>query len=165
MVIMRRIMDKNYLKIEELRLIFERKNSRKQNLENKASYFLVVISIMMTIICTYLNQTSLFPRFNYSPKGIIFIISILSFIVSIGLCILIFLPRNYYHPFDLTIFKNFENSFKIPDDKFEENLYDQYLTSIHANHENNEDIIKRLRYSVYSFICFIILLILSVVIL
>ena len=29
-------MDKNNLKLEELRLIFERENIRKQNLENKA---------------------------------------------------------------------------------------------------------------------------------
>lgn len=158
-------MDENYLKIEELRVIFERETSRKQNLENKASYFLVVISIMMTIICTYLNQPGLFFEFNYSSKGIIFIISILSFVVSIGLCILIFLPRNYYHPFDLTNFESFENSFKISNDKFEEKLYDQYLVSIHTNHENNDDIVKRLRFSVYSFICFIIMLILSVVIL
>ena len=157
-------MDKNNLKLEELRLIFERENTRKQNLENKASYFLVVISIIMTIICTYFNQPTLFPKFDIL-NGIPFILSILAFLISIGLCILIFLPRDYYHPFDLESFKDFEESFKLPDNEFEKNLYDQYLTSIHANHEKNDDIAKQLKCSVYFFICFIILLILSVAIL
>lgn len=157
-------MDKNNLKLEELRLIFERENIRKQNLENKASYFLVVISIIMTIICTYFSQPTLFPKFDIL-NGITFIFSMLSFLISIGLCILIFLPRDYYHPFDLETFEDFEKSFKIPDNEFEENLYDQYLTSTHTNHQKNDDIAKQLKYSVYSFICFIILLILSVVIL
>lgn len=158
-------MDKSNLKLEELRLIFERENNRKQNLENKASYFLVVISIIMTIICTYLNQTNIYAKFNFNLKGIIFLIIIICFLISIGFCILIFLPRDYYHPFDLESFEDFENSFKISNNKFEENLYDQYLTSIHVNHENNKDLVKRLKYSVYSFISFIILLFLSVVIL
>ncbi len=162
--IMRQIMNQNDLKLEELRLIFERENTRKQNLENKASYFLVVISITMTIICTYFGQPTLFPKFDIL-KGITFIISMIAFLVSIGLCILIFLPRDYYHPFDLETFEDFEKSFKISDNEFEENLYDQYLTSIHANHEKNNDIAKQLKYSVYSFICFTVLLILSVVIL
>lgn len=156
-------MDKNNLKLEELRLIFERENTRKQNLENKASYFLVVISIIMTIICAYFSQSS-FPEFDVM-NGATFIISTVAFLISIGLCISIFLPRDYYHPFDLRNFEEFKNSFKIPDNEFEENLYDQYMTSIHINHEKNEDIVKQLKYSVYSFICFIVLLILSVVIL
>ena len=157
-------MDKNNLKLEELRLIFERENTRKQNLENKASYFLVVISIIMTMICTYFSQPTLLPKFDIL-NGITFILSMLAFLISIGLCILIFLPRDYYHPFDLEAFEDFEKSFKIPDNEFEENLYDQYLTSIHTNHKKNDDIAKQLKYSVYFFICFIILLILSVVIL
>ena len=158
-------MDKSKIKLEELRLIFERENTRKQNLENKASYFLVVISIIMTIICTYLNPSGIFAKLNFNLGGIIFIISILSFLISIGLCILIFLPKKYYHPFYLNNFEDFEQSFEISDEEFKKNLYDQYLTSINTNHINNEDIVKQLKYSVYSFICFIILLILSVAIL
>ena len=139
-------MDKNNLKLEELRLIFERENIRKQNLENKASYFLVVISIIMTIISTYLRQISLSLKLDIRSMILVF---------SIGLCILIFLPRNYYHPFDLENFEEFENSFKIRDEEFEEKLYDKYLTSIHINHEKNEDIVKHLKCSIYSFVCFI----------
>ena len=131
-------MDKSNLKLEELRLIFERENTRKQNLENKASYFLVVISIIMTIICTYLNQPSTFAKLNFNLGGIIFLISIMSFLISIGLCILIFLPRDYYHPIDLEKFEDIKESFEIPNDEFEENLYDQYLTSIHVNHTKME---------------------------
>ena len=92
-------MDKNNLKLEELRLIFERENIRKQNLENKASYFLVVISIIMTIISTYLSQISLSLKLDI--RSMILVLSIIFFLISIGLCILIFLTRNYYHPFDL----------------------------------------------------------------
>lgn len=156
-------MDKNNLKLEELRLIFERENIRKQNLENKASYFLVVISIIMTIISTYLSQISLSLKLDI--RSMILVLSIIFFLISIGLCILIFLPRNYYHPFDLENFEEFENNFKIRDEEFEEKLYDKYLTSIHINHEKNEDIVKHLKCSIYSFVCFILLLILAVVIL
>lgn len=81
-------MDKNNLKLEELRLIFERENIRKQNLENKASYFLVVISIIMTIISTYLSQISLSLKLDI--RSMILVLSIIFFLISIGLCILIF---------------------------------------------------------------------------
>lgn len=68
-------MDKNNLKLEELRLIFERENIRKQNLENKASYFLVVISIIMTIISTYLSQISLSLKLDI--RSMILVLSII----------------------------------------------------------------------------------------
>lgn len=154
---MEEIIDKDNLKLEELRLIFERENTRKQNLENKASYFLVLISIIMTVICTYLNQESFL---KISPFEII--ILLIPFSISIVQCIRIFLPREYYYPFDLKKFNDFENSFK--NEKFKQNLYDQYLTSIDINYKKNNDIMNQLKCSIYSFICFIIFLVLIVVI-
>lgn len=47
------------VKLDELRLLFDRENSRKQSLENKASYFLGCISIIMTLICTFSNSITL----------------------------------------------------------------------------------------------------------
>ena len=154
---MEEIIDKDNLKLEELRLIFERENTRKQNLENKASYFLVLISIIMTIICTYLN-----PEIFLKIRPGEIIILLIPFLISIGQCIRIFLPREYYHPFDLKNFNEFENSFK--NENFKQALYDQYLTSINVNYNKNNDIMKHLKCSIYSFICFIIFLILIVVI-
>lgn len=155
-------MDKSNLKIEELRLLFERENTRKQSLENKASYFLGIVSIIVTISSTYLNSNI---DFNSNLGIILLIILALSFIICIGQCISIFKPTNYHHPIELKDFNKFENYFKIDDETFEKELVDQYLPSIFTNHAINDKIVLKLRISIYSFICFIITLIISVAIL
>lgn len=146
-------MKQNDLKIEELRLLFERENSRKQGLESKTSYFLGCISIIMTIICTFSNSINIDSLFyNYIGWGLI-----ISFLFSIGFCISIFLPKNYYHPFILDDWEELEKSFNEDYSKFEENLYYQYLTAIYMNHDINDEIMKKLRYSVFYFVWFLII--------
>lgn len=157
-------MDKSNLKIEELRLLFERENTRKQNLENKASYFLGIVSIIVTVSCTYLNSNNN-VNFNSNLGVILLFFLILSFLVCIGPCISIFSPTKYHHPINLEDFNKFENYFKKDDKNFKEELIEQYLPSIYTNHATNDKIVLRLKISIYSFICFIITLIISVVVL
>ena len=45
------------LKIEELRACFDRETSRKESLQSKASYFLGIISIIITIYTMYYGIT------------------------------------------------------------------------------------------------------------
>lgn len=156
--------ENNNQKIEELRLLFERENSRKENLENKASYFLGIISIITTIICAFSNQINLIPQINNYLGILILIILIISFSMSIILFISIFLPRDYYHPFDIKDIEKLEKSFKVENNQFNEDLFDQYLVSIYTNCEINEELVIHLKYAIYFFICFIFMIILSVVI-
>lgn len=157
-------MDKSNIKIEELRLLFERENTRKQNIENKASYFLGIISIIVTIYCAYLSLNQ-HMNFNSNIGMTILILLTLTFTSCILLCISIFLPKDYHHPFKLDDFDEFEEYFKTNDENFEKELIDQYLPTIFTNHATNDKIASRLKTSIYSFICFIITLIISVVIL
>ena len=153
------------IKIEELRILFDIENTRKQNLENKASYFLVIISITITIICTLSSSINLISKFNCCLGYILAIGIITLFTISIGYCLSIFLPRNYFYPFNLNNYEELEKSFKVENNKFKNNLYDQYLTTAYQNYHLNEDIILHLKYSVYSFIGFIILFVFSIVVL
>lgn len=146
-------MKDNDIKIEELRLLFERENSRKQSLENKASYFLGCISLIVTIICTFSksiisNNLIIFPM----KLGLI-----VFFLVSLGFCISIFLPRHYYHPFILDDYKKLETSFNIDEIDFQETLFKQYLISINMNYGINEKVVRNFRYSVFYFILFLII--------
>lgn len=141
------------MKIEELRLLFERENSRKQSLENKASYFLGCISLIVTIICTFSksiisNNLIIFPM----KLGLI-----VYFLVSLGFCISIFLPRHYYHPFILDDYEKLETSFNINKIDFQETLFKQYLISINMNYGINEKVVRNFRYSVFYFILFLII--------
>ncbi|WP_292606690.1 hypothetical protein [Methanobrevibacter sp. UBA188] len=156
--------ESNNQKIEELRLLFERENNRKQNLENKASYFLGIISIITTIICAFSNQIKLIPQINNYFGILILITLIISFSMSIILFISIFLPRDYYHPFDIKDIEKLEKSFKVENEQFNENLFDQYFVSIYTNCEINDKLVVNLKYAIYFFICFIFMIILNVVI-
>lgn len=153
------------IKIEELRILFDIEMTRKQNLENKVSYFLVIISITITIICSLSTSINLISKFNCYLGYDLGIRIIILFIISIGYCLSIFLPRNYFYPFNLNNYEELEKSFKVENNKFKNNLYDQYLTTAYQNYHLNEDIILHLKYSVYSFIGFIILFVFSIVVL
>ena len=145
-------MKEDDIKIEELRLLFERENLRKQSLENKASYFLGCISIIVTLICTFSKSITSNKLFTIPIKlGVI-----IYFLVSLGFCISIFLPRHYYHPFNLDDYEKLESNFKNNND-FKEKLVKQYLISIHKNYEINEKVVKNFRYSVFYFISFLII--------
>ncbi len=131
------MMSDDKIKIEELRLLFDKEASQKQNLENKASYFLVIISITPTIIGSLLNSNNLITKFNNCLGYILGIIIIFLFIISIGCCLWIFLPRNYYYPFNLDNYNKLEESFKVENNDFKNYLYDQYLTTLFQNNELN----------------------------
>lgn len=148
-------MNEDDVKIEELRLLFDRENSRKQGLESKASYFLGCISIIITIICTFSHSISINNLFYmYIGWGLI-----ISFILSVGFCISIFLPKKYYHPFRLNDFNELESSFNENKLNFKKNLYNQYLTAVFMNHNLNDNIVKKLRYSVFYFVWFLMIFI------
>lgn len=159
------MMSDDKIKIEELRLLFDREFSRKQHLENKASYFLVIISIITTIICSLLSSNNIITKFNNYLGYILGIGIILFFIISIYFCLSIFLPKNYHYPFNSNNYEELEKSFKVENNKFKNNLYDQYLSTFFQNYQLNEDIIPSLKYSVYYFIGSVILFFLSMVIL
>lgn len=151
------------LKIEELRACFDRETSRKESLQNKASYFLGIISIIVTIISTYFSIFK--PTFDlnsYLTLGIILSL-IITFIISILSCLQIIIPKNYAHPFEFKSYNNFKNSFKIENIEFENRLYEQYLTSTYTNHKLNDELISKLIIARISFVCFIILFILMVI--
>lgn len=152
-------------KITELRATFERENSRKESLENKASYFIGVISIIVTIICA--NGYVLGPIEKYStPLGIIIlIISIISFLLSVGFCLYMFFPKNYAHPFILNDFDKLWDNFEVKEDEFKENLFDKYIVSIKTNHALNDKLVFYLNTAKISFIIFFVTLIIIVVIL
>ena len=155
----------NDSKITELRATFDRENSRKESLENKASYFIGVISIIVTIICA--NSSFLHPieKF-YSPLGIILMIILtISFLVSMGSCLYMFFPKNYAYPFILDDFDEFEESFEIENKEFKEDLVDAYITSIKTNHDLNNGLVNILNRAKFSFIIFFVTLIISLVIL
>lgn len=153
------------LKIAELRATFDRENSRKESLENKASYFIGVISIIVTIICA--NSSFLGPiEKYYSPLGIILIIILtISFLASIGSCLYMFFPKNYAHPFILNDFDKFEESFEVENKEFEEDLIDSYITSIKTNHDLNNGLVGILNIAKFSFIIFFVALVIILVIL
>lgn len=153
-------MKENSIKIEELRLLFERENSRKQSLENKASYFLCCISIIITLICTFsksITSNNLFIapiKFGW----------VVYFLVSLGFCISIIMPRNYYHPFILEDYNKLEASFNVNEDDFEKQLFKQYLISINKNYEINENVVRDFRLSIFYFIIFLIIFLIMEVI-
>lgn len=152
-------------KITELRATFDRENSRKESLENKASYFIGVISIIVTIICT--NSSFLGPiEKYYSLLGIaILIILTASFFVSIGSCLFMFFPKKYAYPFILKDFDEFKESFEAENEEFKEDLLDVYITSIKTNHDLNDRLVSILNMAKISFIVFFVTLIIIVVIL
>lgn len=158
-------MSKEKIKIEELRLLFDRESSRKQNLENKSSYFLVIISITITIICTILNSNEYITKFNNNLGYILGIGVILSFSIIIYHYYKIFSLRNYHNPFNLDNFEELYEDFNVNNNHFENNLYNRYLTSIYINHLLTEDIISNFKRSIIGYFCFILLFILSMVIL
>ena len=146
-------MKENDCKLEELRLLFDRENTRKQNLENKASYFLGCISIVITIVCTFSNSITFSNVFySYLGWGLL-----MFFLFSIGFCISIFLPKDYYHPFILDDYQELENSFKVEESTFKKNLYNQYLIASYMNHNINDEIANKLKYSFIFFIWFLII--------
>ena len=146
-------MKDNNIKLEELRFLFERETHRKQSLENKASYFLGCISIIVTLICTFSKSITSNNLFIIPMKlGLI-----IYFFVSLGFCISIFLPRPYYHPFILDDYKELESSFNINENDFQEKLVKQYLISINKNYEINEKVVTNFRCSVFYFIIFLII--------
>lgn len=159
------MMSDDKIKIEELRLLFDREFSRKQHLENKASYFLAIISIITTTICTFISFMNPFSKFNSIFGYVLGIVLILLIIITFYCYISIFLPRNHYHPFDINNFDELYKSFKVSNIKFKNNLYEQYLTSIYINYQLNEDINFYLKISICSFFAFLIILILCMVIL
>lgn len=152
-------------KITELRATFDRENSRKESLENKASYFIGVISIIVATICA--NRSFLGPiEKYYSILGIVILtILTISFLVSIGSCLFMFFPKNYAYPFILKDFNEFEESFEGENEKFKEDLLDAYITSIKTNHTLNDRSVSILNMAKISFIIFFVTLILIVVIL
>lgn len=155
-IIIRYSMAKDNLKLEELRAIFNRENYRKDSLQSKASYFLGVISIVVTIICTNFNLFNPIDKYFSYVGGFILSGLILSFLLSLGFCAYIFLPKNYTHPFD---FDNFDESVENLDsknDELEESLEDQYITSIKTNHDLNNQLVVNLKISVISFLIFLI---------
>lgn len=139
------------VKIEELRLLFDRENSRKQNLENKASYFLGCISIVMTLICTFAKSINL-NNLILTCYGWGFITY---FAVTIGFCISIFSPKDYYHPFNLEDYKKLEKNFNESNISFKENLRNQYLVAVYMNHSINNELVYKLKYSIFYFILFL----------
>ncbi|MDO5860826.1 hypothetical protein [Methanobrevibacter sp.] len=158
-------MSNNDLKIDELRSCFDRENTRKESLQNKASYFLGVVSIVITIICANMSLFSPLNKF-FSIFGIIIIsVLIISFLLSIGLCAYIFIPKKYSHPFDFKTYDLFSASFKEKSSVFEKNLYDSYLVSTFTNHNLNNKLVDYLNKSILSFIIFLISFVLMVVIL
>lgn len=154
--------DKN-LKIDELRACFDRENARKESLQNKASYFLGVISIIVTIICTFISISRININFNSCFSISLVILVFISFLFSIVPCLLVIFPKSYTHPFSFKNYKSFENSFKQDNEIFERGLYNQYLISIYTNHKQNDKLITNIYISIVSFVCFIILFILMVI--
>lgn len=150
-------MSKEKIKIEELRLLFDRENSRKQNLENKASYFLGCISIIITLVCSF-SESILNNLFSILGFALI-----ISFIISLIFCISIFRPKEYYHPFIIGDYKKLENSFKEEIIDFEETLIKQYLISIYENYNLNNKLANKFKYSIIAFgFCLIIFIIMEV---
>lgn len=145
-----RVLDDD-IKIEELRLLFDRENSRKQNLENKASYFLGCISIVMTLICTFAKSITL-NNLIFTCYGWGFVTY---FLVTIGFCISIFSPKDYYHPFDLNDYDKLEKSFKEYDYSFKKKLHDQYFVSVYMNHGINDELIIKLKNAIIYFVLFL----------
>ena len=143
------------LKLEELRLLFDRENSRKQNLENKASYFLGCISIVVTIVATFLN--------NINVNNLMGLALFCSFFISIGFCISVIIPKKYYHPFELDDFDKLKDDFNRVDDEFEKMLFNQYLIAIYMNYDEINDIARKIKYSVFYFIWFLVIFIVMVV--
>ena len=139
------------IKLEELRLLFDRENSRKQSLENKASYFLGCISIVMTLICTFSNSITL-DNLIFTCYGWGFVTY---FLVTIGFCISIFSPKDYYHPFDLEDSEKLEKSFNEYEYSFKKKLNDQYLVSVYMNHSINDELVIKLKNAIIYFILFL----------
>ena len=82
---------------------------------------------------------------------------IIYFLVSLGFCISIFLPRHYYHPFILDDYEDLESRFNINENDFQEKLVKQYLISINKNYEINEKVVSNFRCSIFYFILFLII--------
>lgn len=151
------------LKIDELRACFDRETSRKESLQSKASYFLGIISIIITIISTYFSICKpVFDLNSYLNIGILISLTI-SFIISIVSCLQIIIPKNYAHPFEFKSYNGFKDSFKIENKKFKDGLYEQYLTSTYTNHKLNDELISKLFIGRISFVCFIIMFIVMVI--
>lgn len=155
-------MSRNDSKIDELRACFDRENSRKESLENKASYFLGVVSIVITVICA--NQSIFVPLDKFFSIGGIVIISVFitSFLLSVGSCAYIFIPKNYSYPFDFKDFDKVSDNFNVESSIFEKKLYYDYMVSISINHNINDDLVGYLNKSIVSFVIFLVSLVLLV---
>ena len=100
-------MSDGIIKIEELRVCFDRETSIKDSLQNKASYFLGIISIVITIMCTYLSNHVPIVNLNSTCNMILIILLCVSFLCSLLSCLLMFVPTNYALPFSFRSYKVF----------------------------------------------------------
>ena len=76
-----------------------------------------------------------------------------------GLCLIIFYPKNFQHPFNMNNFEDFNKNFNKNDIKFRNNLKDLYVSSNFNNHHINNNLFKKLNYVFILFSKFIILFI------
>ena len=151
------------IKIDELRACFDRESNRKDSLQNKASYFLGIISVITTIICTFFSIFKPHIVLNSYLNIILIVLLCLSFLISIIFCLKIFIPRKYAHPFEFENYNCFKNSFKNDDSSFKKELFHQYLISTYTNHNLNDELVSKINIAIISFICFIILFLMVVV--
>jgi anaerobic C4-dicarboxylate transporter len=150
------------LVIDELKEIYNRENNRKQSIENKTSYLVGVISIVITVLISKLDYfTCLNNKLTFNLT--LYVSSLICLGISIIICLIIFYPRNFQHPFNMSNFKNFEKKFEKNDKKFRNNLKDLYIISNFNNHDINNCLLEKLNYAVLIFIISIIFLIILII--
>lgn len=147
------------LVMDELKEIYNRENIRKQSIENKTSYLVGVISIVMTILISKFDYFICFNPHKLTINLILYICSLVCLGVSMGLCLIIFYPKNFQHPFNMNNFEDFNKNFNKNDIKFRNNLKDLYVLSKFNNHHINNNLFKKLNYAFILFSKFIILFI------
>lgn len=147
------------LGLNEIRLQFDRENSRKQNLESKASYILGIISLMTTILIT-ITMKMVFNS-NFIFRKFIIIFTIITLIISSYFCIKVLKNHEIFYPYRSLKPNEFKDYFDKNKNDLKENLYDSYLSATYVNNIKNNEKADNINYS----FCFLILGTISLMIL
>lgn len=137
------------LSLEECIRNYDRENSRKESLESKASYFLVIVSILTAIWLGVISYV--ITKEILSSLSMLFLFFSLITLIFIGLsCFFAFevlKVRKYNYPLDSSNPNVFISDLSVPENELLEDLFERYSVCFSINILKNNEKAKFLKKS------------------